>query len=63
MESYINDAQSEIRYGVPEECCPICQMKHISDDDAISYILKSKNTNMQKLKEEIKNKFIKTKIS
>jgi len=57
LETYTSEAEQEIRYSVPEECCPVCKMTHFKEKDLFYYLLKRDNISIESLKEEIRNKF------
>jgi hypothetical protein len=63
MEEYIcgkihpDDRVDDWRYEVPENKCPICTMKTISNSDLLNYILKTDNINPAMLRDKIRNEF------
>ena len=59
IEEYIEDNEIEIddRYSVPEMVCPICQMKHTTNNDLISYLLKELNKKRKEVEEDIRVKY------
>ena len=50
--------EDEERYDLPSRFCPVCQFKEIISDEAVMYLMKKCNINMNELKEEIRDKFI-----
>jgi len=57
IEDEFSDEFSEMRYELPSAYCPICQMKHIIDQDLISYLLKELNKKRENVEEDIRVKF------
>ena len=45
------------RYEVPEENCPICTLKHISDADMLNYMLNKYNLERTRVEDIIRSKF------
>lgn len=48
-------------YSCPEEYCPICQMKHVTTKDMLSYMLAKYNTTPEQATNEINSRFTKYK--
>lgn len=44
-------------YEDPPKRCPICQMKYITDDDLLKYLIKDSNVYREELVKEIQNRF------
>jgi len=49
--------ESELRYNLPENFCPICQMKEISKNDLELYLIKLSGKSKEELQKEIKSSF------
>lgn len=47
----------ELRYSLPVECCPICQMKKLPNRDLIKYLLKKEDTTEEEIIAEVKANF------
>ena len=59
VEEYVeeNEIELELRYSLPEIACPICQLKHSTKDDMVSYLLKELGKTGEDVQGEIKVKF------
>ena len=64
-ERYLIDDKNEISSfeeddeedELPSRMCPLCQFKHLSDNDMIAYLLKKLNLTKEKILQEVKTKF------
>lgn len=45
------------RYSCMAEFCPVCQLKTLTDTDALEYLMKIHNTNLKTICKEIKEKY------
>ena len=48
-------------YEIPSEYCPMCQMIVISDEQLVSYIANKFNMDLNKIKKDMKEEFLKNK--
>jgi hypothetical protein len=47
----------EIRYNLPAEICPICNLDSLQDDDKLYYLLKKNNIDIKDLEKTIREEF------
>ena len=63
MENYMTgdwadqERVDDWRYEVPARHCPICTLKHITDQDFLKYIVKMENIDMDIMKDKLRNRF------
>jgi hypothetical protein len=48
----------DIRYSMPAEYCPICQMQEMSESIMVKYLLKLRNKNFKEVVTEMRNNFL-----
>ncbi|MBU2515918.1 hypothetical protein KJ966_31760 [bacterium] len=61
LEDYdydLDDLYDEItEHQLPESCCPVCQLKYISDDTLLHFTLHKYNISRETLETEMRTKF------
>ena len=56
ISSVYNTPEEDIRYLIPEEYCPICTYKHVTDTEMINYLLEKVGSTRKEILAEIQRK-------